>query len=493
MISQIRRLYHDQQGQAIVLVFGCLVTLLGIAALSIDIGYALHGQRELQASADAAATAGAVDLTDNDTYTGAQTLAVNYSGQTGAKNAIKDLYNVSATATAKCLTTIGLCSGVCPCKPVPTSGYNAMAVTETAASPTFFAKLFGITSINLTAQALSTIKGSGVPFNVVVIIDTTRSMQDSDPTCASTTGIADPTQEDCAKGGVRTLLSEMSPCSIALSSCGTVTGGNVANPLQEVALLIFPGLASTTDDPYEYDCQATTICASSGSDCPVRNCGQAGSNCVLGIVPYSSTTSYSVVGFSSDYRTSDVATSLNAGNSPLVDSVSWASQNGCSTGNYGLQDQGGEGTYYAGAVEAAQAMFPTSGSRANMQNAIILLSDGNATASGSQISSSLATNQCSQAVTAANAAASAGTWVYTVAYGALLSGCASDGGAYTPCSALENMASSPGNIPDLSKFYSDDANGCQSPDYPSITSLNNIFAAIGLDLNGTRLIPFNTQ
>ena len=495
MNFQIRRLYHDQQGQAIYLVAGLLVVFLGMAALSIDIGYALHGERELQASADAAATAGAVDLTTtlNETAAGAQKVAVAYSGQSGQKNAIKDLTSVKATATAKCLTTIGLCAGVCPCAGVP-SGDNAMAVTETATAPTFFAKLFGISSINLTAQALSTIKGTGVPFNIVVILDSTQSMQTHDSSCKSSS-LPNPTKEDCAKAGVQTLLSELSPCSSTLQSCGSATNGNVQNPVQEVALLTFPGI-QTADEQYEYDCQATVVCSTTPGFCPVHNCGQTGSNCIFGLEPYTNTTNYTVVGFSSDYKSSDSATSLNGGSSPLVDTVSWQNQSGCSNSKYGLQDNGGEDTYYADVIQTAQNMFPTSGSRGNMQNAIILLSDGDAQAQPPLISSSLSSGECARGVKYANEAASAGTWVYTIGYGAS-SGrgtCYTDGGAYSGCSAMEAMAGSPGNIPDLTKFYSDNSTGnCQSPDHPSITSLTDIFGAIGSEMQRTRLIPFNTQ
>ena len=94
MNSLFRRLYHEQEGQVLYLVAALLVGLLGMAALSIDIGFALHGQRELQASADAAATAGAADISNNDTAAGAVLYAKNYDGVTGENNAIKDLYNV---------------------------------------------------------------------------------------------------------------------------------------------------------------------------------------------------------------------------------------------------------------------------------------------------------------------------------------------------------------------------------------------------------------
>ena len=53
MNTRFPRLYHDEGGQVLYLIAALLVVILGMAALSIDIGFALHGQRELQASADA--------------------------------------------------------------------------------------------------------------------------------------------------------------------------------------------------------------------------------------------------------------------------------------------------------------------------------------------------------------------------------------------------------------------------------------------------------
>ena len=488
MNTLFRRFWHGQDGQVLYLFAALLVVLLGMAALSIDIGFAIHAQRELQASADAAATAGAIDISNNLSADTAYQTAYCYSGvdnngfKSGGQASLKcpngnafgsNVYGdlpgvtmVSGYPQVKCLTTLQNQGMACNNAAVA----NAMAVEEQVTVPTFFAKVFGFNTVTLTAQSLSSMKGStATPFNIMLVIDTTRSMRDSDPTCQEATGLSNPTQEDCAKAGVQTLLTALSPCSSALSSCGSVgSDGNVANPVQEVGLLIFPGLSDSSYDVDEYNCQSTTL--STGN----------------GIAPYSNTTNYSIVGLSSDYKTSDTATSLNAGSSNLVDAVSWANQSSCTTTKYGLQDPGGEGTYYAGAIEQAQATFPASGLRSTVQNVIILLSDGDATASGAQISSSLQPNQCTQAVSAAQAATQKGTWVFAIAYGALNSGCASDGGAYTPCSALQAIASSP------SDFYSDDAHGCASSANPNLTSLTQIFQNISTRFLTTRLLPWGT-
>ncbi len=85
----------------------------------------------------------------------------------------------------------------------------------------------------------------------------------------------------------------------------------------------------------------------------------------------------------------------------------------------------------------------------------------------------------------------AGTRVYTVAYGAAASGCATDTApSITPCQTMEQMASSPGY------FFSDytatgGSSSCISASQP-VTSLNQIFQVIAGDLTVSKLIPNGT-
>ena len=95
-----------------------------------------------------------------------------------------------------------------------------------------------------------------------------------------------------------------------------------------------------------------------------------------------------------------------------------------------LSAPGGEGTFYAQAISAAQSALQSEGS-STAQNVIIVLSDGEANATSSDMSSSYATTacspstvcspghleqQCNQAVVNGQSATSAGTWVYVIAY-----------------------------------------------------------------------------
>jgi hypothetical protein len=217
-------------------------------------------------------------------------------------------------------------------------------------------------------------------------------------------------------------------------------------------------------------------------------------------------------GFLSDYRTSDTASSLNT-SSNLTMAV--GGKSGCTA----VSDPGGEGTYYAGAIYAAQtALQAEAYANPGSQNVIILVSDGDASATSAQMATSTTSstgatnggtypsykNECGQAITAAHVAALAGTKVYAVAYGAETTGCTTDSsGSYpvntggtktftpTPCSTMQNIASLPQYFySDYNQSGSGVDTGCTG--YSSTTALNDIFTAIAGDLTVARLIPDGT-
>ena len=109
-------------------------------------------------------------------------------------------------------------------------------------------------------------------------------------------------------------------------------------------------------------------------------------------------------------------------------------------------------------------------------------------------------NQCNEAILAAQAAAKAGTWVYSIAYGsskaaAPNSNSCSDNEYYpianvSSCQTMQNIASDP------TKFYSDPMGvspPCTSPANPNFTSIQSIFANIGYNLLNTQLLPLAAQ
>jgi hypothetical protein len=140
----------------------------------IDVGRAYLAKRHLQASADAAATAGALELPDP---IAAQDYALNYSGLDGAKNDNDKLPSVSTVVTTKCLS-------LAPCSPV-----NAVQVEQTTIVPTLFAKVLGIDQFTVKAKATACSPCSSKPLDIMLVLDRTGSMcqfsdGSSDPACA---------------------------------------------------------------------------------------------------------------------------------------------------------------------------------------------------------------------------------------------------------------------------------------------------------------------
>jgi hypothetical protein len=223
------------------------------------------------------------------------------------------------------------------------------------------------------------------------------------------------------------------------------------------------------------------------------------------------TTGHTIAAFAYDYKSTEMATSLNSGSQTVIAA-------GAGTGNCtpGIQAKGGEGTYYAQAIYAAQAALVAE--QANFpgsQNAMIILGDGDMNASSGELVAQTGTmngsgsnhtytypsllGQCGQAILAAQAVATApngnnkaGTRVYTVGYGAKTSGTCTTDASYSAykgvqaCTALSDMASSTGY------FFSDNGNGCSSPNQLNFTKLTQIFQAIARTLTTARLIPNGT-
>jgi Flp pilus assembly protein TadG len=447
------RMHRDRSGAVAVLMGVLIFALLAFSAIVVDLGYLFYAQRTLQASADAAALAGAQNLNLGTGGTAIST-AIAYSGVSGAMNANANLTVTMASGypRLKCFTSTGVsCSG-------PDSA-NGIVVVEQATVPLYFARVLGINSWQISATSTAGGRGGSTQaLNVMIILDTTASMNDSDSSCAGNSRIA------CALTGIQELLNGLWPCAQNLANCGAVTNGNVANPVDEVGVMVFPGLTNASQAQYDYAC--------SGSRQPA-------------IASYAAPPVYQVIPLSSDYRTSVAATTLNTSSDLVI-----AAGAGCSQG---IQAVGGFGTYYADAITAAQTALAGAG-RPNVQNVIILLSDGGANASSSNMPTAKKSNQCHEAITAAATAAAAGTWVYSVAYGSTTStspsDCTTDTPAISSCSTMQQIAS------DATKFFADPSGGgtpaCTSTDNPSISDLNSVFQQIGIQATIARLLPNNT-
>lgn len=119
---------RDERGQAAVLTVVFLTVLLGMTALAIDVGSWWHAKRELQATADAAALAGAQALPESTVD--ARALAVQYATKNGGVLGAGDVTFSTRVAPDDTIS---------------------VAVHEDA--PGFFSKLFGIDTVNVGARA----------------------------------------------------------------------------------------------------------------------------------------------------------------------------------------------------------------------------------------------------------------------------------------------------------------------------------------------------
>ncbi len=393
--SILRRFGREQRGVVALIVALSMFMLFGIIAISVDAGYILYVQNDLQASANMAALAGAQKFTSGT----ASAVAMSYSAQAGSYNARPGV-SVTATVALRCLNTVAnLTNYAVPCtaygsQPVA----NSVRVTQTVTVPTFFGRVLGVRTVTVTAVATAVPEGSTPePLNVAFVLDTTQSMNNNDTACLGT-GKVIPSRLDCALNGVRTLLVRLLPA------------------VDQVSLLVFPGLTNTSQVPKEYDCLSTNP----------------------SIAAYNANPVYKIISNSTDYRTgSPPSSSLNT-SSNLSKAVG-----GGTSSCVPLSAVGGAGTYFADAITAAQAALVAS-HQAGQQNVIVFLSDGDAGASSSKVGSSKYNNQCHQAITAADAAANAGTWVYSIAYGASTSSsgsCDTDSPHISACSTMRQIAS----------------------------------------------------
>jgi Flp pilus assembly protein TadG len=543
----MRKFLKDQGGQSAVVVALTITAMMALAATSVEVGHVYYAYRELIASTNAAALAGAqtmsealLDTSSSGAYTAAVTAAVKQYSSVSPRgyNASSFLQNDQIAAqTLFCSSTMSAApfNVECQLPPGSTTGYNAIKVTQTATVPLWFGGLIGMKQMNLAYTASAAMKGgTNIPYNLAIIMDTTGSMGSiirGDKDCTTS-------QISCAVQGLEVMLENMDPCQLN-TTCSSSTPY-----VDDVALFVFPA-PSTAYSANDYKAE---YCGSRVSSVPYNfvNVTPGTSQNLAMESTGTDAGAYEIIPFNDVYKTSD--TSSLAVSSALAEAVGY-SGSGCA----GLSAPGGQDTYYAQVIYTAQAaLVQQQNANPSSKNIMIILSDGDATACalnantaaggcnsasnivaennrscGSTGGSCLngtgtktsnpsgyqspnypsALGECGQAVQAAQLATAAGTVVYTIGFGSETSGCLSDkaytitagsadgaeawpGGPYskTPCNAIAAMASNPNT------FYSDNSGGCPAltPANADFTSLAEIFQAIVTGLTSPRLIPTGT-
>src|SRR5215475_7070124 len=181
MISKLKsflgRLCRNERGATAVIAAFALTTTFGMSAVVVDVANLYQTYRRLQATTDA----GAMDINCCSGQPGkALTTATSYSATSGNTNARANetVTMVSGYPALRCFTSTGVsCGG--------TDNANAIVVKQQATVSLFFAPILGINTATMSASATAgRAGGTAQPADVVLIVDTTASMNSSDSNCS---------------------------------------------------------------------------------------------------------------------------------------------------------------------------------------------------------------------------------------------------------------------------------------------------------------------
>ena len=241
---------HREAGQALPLVAVFIVVLMVTAGAVIDLGNAYRVHQQLQASADAAAAAGAGNLPDTSAALAAATA---FSSADDGKNPIVGAGTVTTTVQADCSTSQKFCNPA-----------NTVHVTEDASVPTTFLRVIGIDTIPETVHAQACSPCGAVPLDVMIVLDRTGSMSGSKLDSAKQGVLAfmktmDPTTDDVG-------LAVLPPAPSSSQGCSS-TANNAYDSPSSAYLLV----------PLTDDYASSTGNLNSGSDLiSTINCVKAG-------------------------------------------------------------------------------------------------------------------------------------------------------------------------------------------------------------------------
>jgi Flp pilus assembly protein TadG len=145
---------NNQSGQVLVTTALGLVVLLGASGLAVDMGAMRYQKRLQQTAADGAAIAGASNLAFGSGVTvGAQ--------NTAAQNGFTDLGTGCSAGAVGCVTVTVNNPPLTGPHSTGTNDVNYVEVLVTKIQPTYFMRIFGVSSETITARAVATNTGGG--------------------------------------------------------------------------------------------------------------------------------------------------------------------------------------------------------------------------------------------------------------------------------------------------------------------------------------------
>lgn len=283
--------FFNESGQTLVFVALGMTVMLGFVGFATDVGVLLHEKREVQTAADSAAIAGALELLHEGGGT-----AINSNITTAAQNDAK-LNGFTDGSNGATVTVV-----MTPNITVSTfnkAGYVQATVTQN--TPDFFMKLFGISSMNVSATAIATEIGYvpgclNIPndYNAVPAVYLSGNSLIAGGTCGI--AISGPGQFN---GGKATIDAGSVTASGGFSgnagvninapySTAPYTGDPYAARLQDNNLLTQATCATTPNCYYDYGWNSTTgqyqpgvtgTATLNGSTLPTTGCSQ-GTGCL---------------------------------------------------------------------------------------------------------------------------------------------------------------------------------------------------------------------
>ena len=261
----------EERGQTIVLVAVALVSLLGMAALAIDVTTLYVARGEMQRAADAAALAGAKAFVDSGitTDTGnatrqalAQTMATSVINSILAQNNVSGAPPVLAAAPTFDFTH---------------PGNPQISVTlQRTNLPTFFARIWGTKLVTVTASAIAeAYNPSNAPANYPPILPKCVKpllVANQDPKAAGASPFVNPTTGAPVAAAVIGEAVTIKPCT---GACPPVVGNLQFRPAQIInpgTANLCPGGCSPPSSDYEINIDC---CDSASPPATQYQCGTA--------------------------------------------------------------------------------------------------------------------------------------------------------------------------------------------------------------------------
>jgi Flp pilus assembly protein TadG len=177
LLRLLRSLWCQEFGQGLVLGTLAMVVILGLAAMTVDVGYWFSQKGEVQKAVDAAALAAAQELPDDSTA--AEAKAREYL----LKNGVDESKGDTISITFRCTST-----WLVACNPA-TNHWDTIVVRVERPAQAWFARIFGIQEALIEDVHAAGCNGpcggpAYQPVDVVQILDRTGSMTSTDMTHA---------------------------------------------------------------------------------------------------------------------------------------------------------------------------------------------------------------------------------------------------------------------------------------------------------------------